>query len=516
MNSQHTKPKKANTKVVAKDYVCTTEDFAVVESIMSAPTNTKFVDIGDAELSNDNLKCLTRDDGFLPDDVFLPINISKTHWYLAVINAKKRLIQVLDSLGPGMGRSDLTLVLQGLEKHLNLASQRKGFEIGEKWHDLNVTTWSVEEHIQKPLETDGASCGLFMLNFMEYWTGDVLSDYITQEDMKAFRRKLVAILHDSELNKIRGRPIYDQSQGQENGSDSDITELLSLEGKHPHDVAKENRSIPLCTMSTKPHELIDEICKYIKSIDDATCLEKEWVRSSKPYPLSLTLKQIQDILRMDQPMDKDCFNMAVSIVACDEIQFLIEPPVHNMDLSFCVSYYDHIPDIKELATLFHSWPGIDNNISSCNMIYLPHTFLGDYILFTIDKHEHRVSILDLFSKPLSDERYQLKLQRCSFYLNNALEIAQPGWNSDIYFWPRKYPHNITIPTSPDRKLSGYLVFSFMLSWDGKRFVHPVCTDGYELRKKFLIHILKYLANEVEDNIPEVVRGYLTRIKGPWL
>jgi hypothetical protein len=31
-------------------------------------------------------------------------------------------------------------------------------------------------------------------------------------------------------------------------------------------------------------------------------------------------------------------------------------------------------------------------------------------------------------------------------------------------------------------------------------------DGYELRKKFLIHILKYLANEVEDNISDVVRA----------
>jgi hypothetical protein len=83
-------------------------------------------------------------------------------------------------------------------------------------------------------------------------------------------------------------------------------------------------------------------------------------------------------------------------------------------------------------------------------IYLPHAILGDFILFTIDKHEHHVSILDPFSVPLSEERYQLKLQRCSLYLNEALEIAQPGWNYDIFYWPRKYPHNISIPTSPDR------------------------------------------------------------------
>jgi hypothetical protein len=49
--------------------------------------------------------------------------------------------------------------------------------------------------------------------------------------MKAFRRKLLVILHDSELNKIRGSPIYDQSKGQECGSKSDIMELSSLQGK---------------------------------------------------------------------------------------------------------------------------------------------------------------------------------------------------------------------------------------------------------------------------------------------
>ena len=26
-----------------------------------------------------------------------------------------------------------------------------------------------------------------------------------------------------------------------------------------------------------------------------------------------------------------------------------------------------------------------------------------------------------------------------------------------------------------RNLSGYLVFSFMLSWDGEKLVHPICT-----------------------------------------
>ena len=122
------------------------------------------------------------------------------------------------------------------------------------------------------------------------------------------------------------------------------------------------------------------------------------MRSSEPYPLGLSLKQIQQILTSDQDMDKDCFNMAVRILACDDIQLLIEPPVHNMGLRFSVSchitsnyYHHHVskpcvltqsalsdgtkhpkwrvkPDIKKLATFFHGWPEIDNNISSCRVI----------------------------------------------------------------------------------------------------------------------------------------------------
>ena len=39
---------------------------------------------------------------------------------------------------------------------------------------------------------------------------------------------------------------------------------------------------------------------------------------------------------------------------------------------------------------------------------------------------------------------QLKLQRISLYFNDALAIAQPGWDFDIFFWPRKT--SVGIPT----------------------------------------------------------------------
>mgnify|MGYP005844446919 CR=1 FL=1 len=39
--------------------------------------------------------------------LFIPINMSGYHWYLAVANAKKREIQVLVSLGSRVKRNDL-------------------------------------------------------------------------------------------------------------------------------------------------------------------------------------------------------------------------------------------------------------------------------------------------------------------------------------------------------------------------------------------------------------------------
>ena len=75
----------------------------------------------------------------------------------------------------------------------------------------------------------------------------------------------------------------------------------------------------------------------------------EWVRSSKPYPIGLSLKKIQDIIRMDQPMNNDCFNLAIRIVACDVLLQLVETDIHYMDLRFCVSCYNNVLSFVSLC-----------------------------------------------------------------------------------------------------------------------------------------------------------------------
>ncbi|PWZ09960.1 Ubiquitin-like-specific protease ESD4 [Zea mays] len=93
------------------------------------------------------------------DMVFIPINIRGTHWYLVVINAKK--------YGDTSARFTCS------------------------------------------------SCGLFLLNYIEYWTGDELSNNFTQE-------KIAAILLSLDLNKRRGCLLYKYEKEVDSGSPSDV------------------------------------------------------------------------------------------------------------------------------------------------------------------------------------------------------------------------------------------------------------------------------------------------------
>lgn len=66
-----------------------------------------------------------------------------------------------------------------------------------------------------------------------------------------------------------------------------------------------------------------------------------WVRSFQPYNISLTVRQLQASLRMNQPMPTECFNMGVRLLAYKENKRLTSAKVmvskHYMDLRFSVS-----------------------------------------------------------------------------------------------------------------------------------------------------------------------------------
>ncbi|KAM0837799.1 hypothetical protein ACQ4PT_061397 [Festuca glaucescens] len=456
---------------------------------------------------------------FKYDMIYIPVNMNNIHWYVAVINARKRCIQVLDSLGGGMDRKDLAAMLEGLENLFKYASLNMELKT-DKWPDLNVTTWPREECITSSLQTDGSSCGLWMLNFMEYFTGDILSDIPEQVNMTDFRRKLAVILVDSHLNddNIRNRDLKDDED-----HTFDPTDCVIVDGppkniktsKLSSEIGFISQSL-LLSPSVNPtdEDLIDELCLYISTVHDVPSLETEWVRSSSPYPISLNLRQISNILKMNENMDVSCFNMAVRILASHDIQLARDVPVHYMDLKFCLmTHYARDPSrsdnlgVARLAQLFLSWPDSNEyHISECNMILLPWDIVGLFQLFVLDRNKKVISFLDPLPIPYLGKTI---LKNVANNFNLALKVANPASKDDITTWGCKVPK---VPTNSDDALSGYLVFEFMHSWYDGLLYFPVPTDGFQLRKRCLVHILKYEANEALSNIPAIARSLIDRIK----
>lgn len=135
------------------------------------------------------------------DMIFLPLNC-ELHWYLAVVNAKEHEIQVLDSLpSRNTEHEELKLTLKGIETYLKLATDEEPTRTNS-WPDYKVTTWKIRMVQGLPRQEDCSSCGLFMLKYMEYWTGSRLSMKFTQDDINQFRRELASMLVNSPLNKI--------------------------------------------------------------------------------------------------------------------------------------------------------------------------------------------------------------------------------------------------------------------------------------------------------------------------
>jgi len=100
------------------------------------------------------------------DMVFIPINIKNVHWYLMVINAKKRRVQYLDSLKDLLGHADADFVVEGIRIQIDVA--KGDINTTEmRWPDLDIHKWPVEEVFEHRLQYDSSSCGLFLINFME-------------------------------------------------------------------------------------------------------------------------------------------------------------------------------------------------------------------------------------------------------------------------------------------------------------------------------------------------------------
>ncbi|PWZ18987.1 hypothetical protein Zm00014a_044156 [Zea mays] len=295
-------------------------DLALIDWIKQIPCEPRVevVLIDDAFVERKWIECLFQPDTYLGDEVFIPINIQGTHWYLAVINARNMEIQVLDSLGTSSDRNDLTDSIKGLQRQINMVSQRKELK-DHRWPDLQVASWPLRE---------------------------IEMGYAKQTDGK----KLAAILLSSDMNKRKGCLLYKYEKEVDTGSPSDVQILDSptnpkkrkllcapddskvlmedddgyitqadLERWFVHDWDKGTPikvSADECTndflmsgLSTKDMpltkaDLIDVLCDYIMAIQDDMTLQMTWVQSFSPFKIEISVKDLQNILRTNLDMTK--------------------------------------------------------------------------------------------------------------------------------------------------------------------------------------------------------------------
>ncbi|XP_037404224.1 uncharacterized protein LOC119267026 isoform X3 [Triticum dicoccoides] len=465
------------------------------------------------------------------DMIKLPINANNTHWYLAVVNTKKREVQVLESLCWDFDRDDLAHTLRGVQFHLDLLKSQN--LVKDNWKDVDLTEWKIIEQLQKAIQTDSSSCGLFMIKFMEYFTGCALSYPITQEMITSFRFKLASILLCWKTNTAARTTIVEESNDDTNGDPDDVQILESLDDikiskkKIPLSVENKYRSLISILSNMSVHELTAGLCSFIKSINYTEILEKVWIQSSKPYPISLSLRKLQEMLKDDLPMDKDCFNLVVRKIMFDDIQTAQKTKhsiaKHYLDMKFWMTTdFGRHPefrkklDAEQLANTVRNWPGIKYNVSTCKTIHIPVQSNSDFILFTLDKDTRTMYILDPAPinpmyrwNPLA--KYVRKIIWIAEHLQKAMSKACPGsiWNEDILLWHQKILDDIPVY---NRELSGYVVPLFMSTWENERPHLPILKDGYELRKIILGQLLTFKDNESEDNMPAGVLEFINCIR----
>ncbi|KAL5647573.1 hypothetical protein ACJX0J_041928, partial [Zea mays] len=358
------------------------------------------------------------------DMVFIPINIREMHWYLAVIHARNMEIQVLDSLGTSQDRKDLTDSVR-LQRQIDMISQRKELK-DHRWPDLQVASWPLREiDMGYAKQTNSSSCDLFLLNYIKYWTGDELSDSFTQDDMSHFRKKMAAILLSSDLNKRRGCLLYKNEKEVDSGSPSDV-EIL----ENPIDSNKRKLL----------HMLDDSEVVYEDEegpITQADLQRRTWVQSFNPFKIEISVKDLQNILTINQDMILRCFDIAVRLFANKESrrpkEEIINNRKHYMDMRFWrmvgfgkLPKYHQDPTTEELAKTLDCWPSMNSYIMGCRYVLMPWKFNGCHALFVIDHVKKHVTFIDF--TPTQNWCKHMPYKR--FNTNYLVLQAMAMWGND--------------------------------------------------------------------------------------
>ncbi|XP_073355421.1 uncharacterized protein [Aegilops tauschii subsp. strangulata] len=151
----------------------------------------------DSALSRAGAVCRVLDEYTVRDKSFIPLNVGNTHWITVVMHNLKKEFRVFDSLYPLEFSLD---TVKALRLAIAIDMAEANLITPGKYPD--VTKWPIIPQIDMPLQEDGNSCGLFVIEVMERWDGDRWTADFTQGTVNARRRRLVAELVLSPTNTL--------------------------------------------------------------------------------------------------------------------------------------------------------------------------------------------------------------------------------------------------------------------------------------------------------------------------
>ncbi|EER35998.1 conserved hypothetical protein [Candida tropicalis MYA-3404] len=122
---------------------------------------------------------------FEKSKVLVPVNISNTHWALAVIDNLEKTISYYDSLntvGNPRAVQNLAIYMDGEANRLN----------------RDKITYELIPHVKSPQQKNGSDCGVFTCTAARYIAENKPLGY-SQNDMKVIRRRMVYEILENKL-----------------------------------------------------------------------------------------------------------------------------------------------------------------------------------------------------------------------------------------------------------------------------------------------------------------------------
>ena len=141
-------------------------------------------------------------DIFAMKQLFFPINISNTHWTLAVICVPNKTISYYDSMS-GSGRNYLQGLMQWLKDEA--VDQTKDAikmkqRLGKSQEVVNADEWKLisQPRGQVPQQSNGFDCGVFSIVCADFLSDELPLNY-SQQNMPYFRLKIACDIHRGHL-----------------------------------------------------------------------------------------------------------------------------------------------------------------------------------------------------------------------------------------------------------------------------------------------------------------------------